>query len=207
MKKYLALIEPLENPAGKATVDCNVKFVTGDLAHRSKRYSLSTDIFSHYFWGFAFETVVLNDNGTVREIHDLNKEDRIDFNVELLYAVTYNNMTHEVLASNGFVYILDESPFAGYCRPMLNRIYQEISYAQIFCLIMYTLNGAVFSLLFDKNFPESSSSYKYALTPGYITVNKKTLGHLSPKASDNFDKNEKLSQQDIDKLIAGITGH
>ena len=66
---------------------------------------------------------------------------------------------------------------------------------------MYTRNGAVISILFDKNIDKKSPMYKYALEVGFITANKDMLRGLVPKTQDDFDKNKKLTQEDIDRLF------
>lgn len=199
-KKYLAFIEPLADYTGKEEVLCQVRFVTGDLAYRTFQQVLKTEIFNYYFWGTTFEVVYV-EGGKITKVEDINKDTMLEFNIGVIYAISYNASTHDVLSNTGFLHNLDDSLFARHCKPILQRIYAEIAISQNFTMRMYTRNGAVISILFDKNIDKKSPMYKYALEVGFITANKDMLRGLVPKTQDDFDKNKKLTQEDIDRLF------
>ena len=118
-----------------------------------------------------------------------------------MQALTYNNQTHDVVASNGFVYNLDKSLFCKYCPDVCKRICEEIATAYNFTLVMITMNGAVIDLSFDKNVDEKNNSYRNILTCGFVTTNTQALRFPATAAKTVTDNNEKLNQADIDDLI------
>lgn len=199
-KRYLAFIEPLEPIVGKEEALCKVRIITGDLAYSSVTCKLTTGIFRYYFWGTTFEVVTI-DGGVVVGVEDVKKETMLDFKLGVVHALTYNNFTHDVLASDGFLHNLDDSLFARHCRPVLNTIYNEIYTAQNFSMTMYTLNGAVINILFNKNIDKRAYEFKYALESGYVSADKGTLRSMIPKTQEDFDRKKKLTQSEIDKLF------
>lgn len=201
-KRYLAFIEPMEYlEEGKAEVMCTIRIITGDLAYKILHQKLRTDIFRYYFWGTTFEVVYIDDNMNVYKVEDVQKDTMLEFKLGVVYALTYNNITHDVLGSDGFLHNLDDSLFARHCRPVLNVMYNEIQTAYNFSMRMYTLNGAVINILFDKNMSEKSPGYKYSMQSGFISTNKDMLRNMIPKTQAEFDRKKKLTQEDIDKLF------
>ena len=201
---YLALISPMEDYAGKDTVMCNVKFLTGDRKQQMYQMSMTTDIFRFYFWGVTLEVVELDNSGNLIRVYDIDDEAKRKYNIGISYALTYNDVNHEILAANGFVYNIDESLFARYCRPVCERIYAQIQQSYNFALRFYTWNGAMLSLLFDANVSKDSPMFKYALNRGFIVADKKVLRGMSPASTSvsyDYDKNQKLKQEDIDQML------
>lgn len=194
--KYLAFIEPMEDLRDKIEVMCKIRIISGDLAFKSLQQVLKTTIFNYYFWGTTFEVVTI-ENGKIVNVEDVKKDTMLEFKLGLVYALTYNNFNHDVLTSDGFLHNLDDSLFARHCKPVLDRIYYEISTAYNFTMRMYTLNGAVINILFDKNIKKD----KYVLESGFISSDRKTLRNMIPKTQDEFDKKKKLTQSEIDKLF------
>jgi len=110
-----------------------------------------------------------------------------------------------LLDMDGTIY-LDDSLFGKYCPHVCKRIYEEIATAYNFTLMMFTMNGAVIDLTFDKNVDEKKYSYRNILTYGFVTTNTKALRFPGTAAKTVADKNEKLNQADIDDLIEKLLG-
>ena len=70
---------------------------------------------------------------------------------------------------------------------------------------MYTLNGGIISILFDKDIQPNSSSYKYVIQKGFVTADNKLLRSMVPKTEATTDNREVLKQRDIDKLIEKLS--
>lgn len=208
MKTYkcLAFIWPIEEYKDKEMANCYVRYVTGPFAHKTARYNLKTDIYRYYYWGVTFEVVTIDEQGTITEVADVKKGDLAEFGMGIVHAITYNSGTHEVLASNGFVYKLDQSLFYRNCKEVCEYIYEVIEESDNFVMQMYTMNGGIISILFDRNLDANSKSYKYAVHKGFVTGNSKLLRSMVPKTQGSTENKEVLTQRDIDRIIEGMTG-
>ncbi len=203
--KCLAYIWPAEDIQGKDVALANVKFINGPYERKTARYMLTTSIYKYYYWGVTFEVLTLTEDGSITEVSDVKKEDLLSFGMNIIHALSFNNITHEVLGSNGFVYKLDQSVFYRNCKPVCDYIYSQIESANNIVMQMYTLNGGIISILFDKDVPEYSSSYKYVIQKGFVTADNKLLRSMVPKTEIESDNREVLKQRDIDKLIEKLT--
>lgn len=207
MKKYLALISPMEDYVDKDAVMCNVRLLTGDRKHQTYQMSMTTSIFRYYFWGVTLEVVELDNSGNLIRVYDIDGEARRKYSIGISYALAYDEVNHEILASDGFVYNIDESLFARYCKPVCERIYAQILRSYNFALQFYTWNGAMLSLLFDANVSKDSPMFKYALNRGFIIADKKVLRRMSlvsTSVSYEYDKNQKMTQDDIDRMLRSM---
>ncbi len=197
----LALIEPLEEYKDKPNVLSIIKFVTGTHAHRRVQAMMPSSIFTYNFWGSTFELVTYNDKFEFSNVRDIEKEDFVKFNLGLTQALTFNEETKEVLATNGFVYPMNDSLYAKYCPKSWEIICNEIRQANNFTMQLFTYNGAVIYIYFDRDVKPNTSRYKKILTRGFVTIDKSLLrANTSIKNTVN-DSNVKLNQNDIDKLI------
>lgn len=203
--KCLAYIWPAEDIQGKDIALANVKFITGPYERKTARYMLTTSIYKYYYWGVTFEVVSLAENGAITGVADVIREDLISFGMNIIHALSFNSITHEVLGSNGFVYKLDQSLFYRNCKPVCDYIYSQIETANNIVMQMYILNGGIISILFDKDIQPNSSSYKYVIQKGFVTADNKLLRSMVPKTEATTDNREVLKQRDIDKLIEKLS--
>lgn len=198
-KKYLAYINPLEDISGKEKVACNFIFLTGDLKHRSIQYNgIDTGFFRYYYYGSTLETVELDSNMRIIDIHDVTLEDAEKFNLCCNRILTFNTKTYDMLASNNFVYNLKQNNFYTYCKHTANNIINKMGEINEFVLRAYTIHGGIFYIELDEN-PRGD---KYTMAPGYI-VNDKSLLRMS-ETDVEFNGKDKLTQEDIDKLITKL---
>ena len=202
-KKYLAYISPVEDITNKEYVNCNVTFITGDLDHQTfHNVWLKTDIFKYYYYGSTFEVLELDDRQKIVSIHDITVEEAKQFGVSLHNILTLNKSTCDMLASNDFTYNLKVNKFYNYCRHTVENIYNAMQNVVSFILRIYVINGAVVYIEMDDN-PRQNS--KYALSSGYIVTDKSKLRHSAYlEESSSGNRNEKLKQEDIDKLITRL---
>ena len=203
--KCLAYIWPAEDIQGKDMALANVKFITGPYERKVARYILRTGIYRYYYWGVTFEVVSLDENGSITEVADVKQEDLVTFGMSIIHALSFNHITHEVLGSNGFVYKLDQSLFYRHCKPVCDYIYRQTETADNIVMQMYTLNGGIIAILFDKDIPANSSSYKYVIQKGFVTADNQLLRSMVPKTEVETDNHEVLKQRDIDKLIEKLS--
>lgn len=199
--KCLAYIWPAEDYTDKEFAMANVNFINGPFAKKSMQCRLTTSIYKYYFWGVTFEVVSVTDQGYISTVADVRKEDLAEFGMGIAHALTFNSVTHEVLASNGFVYKLDQSLFYRNCRFACERIYQEMETADNFVMQMYTLNGGIVAVLFDKNLDPKRPGYQYAVHRGFVTGDNKVLRTLVPRTAAHNDDNVVLKQPEIDVLV------
>lgn len=197
----LAFIWPAEDIVGKEVCRSNVKFISGPFRHKVIQYDMTTDIYKYYYWGVTFEVVIINQKGDLIEVRDIDKNDFGIFDLDFITALTYNANTHEILATNGFVYKLDQSLFYRHCPAVCEYIYKEMETANNFILYMYTINGGIASVLFDKDLHIKDKRYKSVIHKGFITSDNHLLRNMVPKDTVDEEIGEKLKQEDIDKLI------
>ena len=203
----LAIIEPLDMDFSKEKVLSKVSVVTGEHAHRKFSMMVPVNMFRYHFWGSTFEVIKYNEKFELLDARDIVKDDLPRYNLGVVQALAYNQMTHEVVATNGFVYNIDDSLYGKYCPHICQRIYGEIATAGNFTLMLITLNGAVIDLTFDKNVNPADYPHRNILTSGFVTTNTKALRFTMPTSKAAVtDRNEKLSQDDIDDLIEKMLG-
>ena len=200
--RCLAYIWPVEEYKNKAYAQCYVKFLNGPFARQVGQYSLTTSIFQYYFWGVTLEMITITEKMEIVDVSDIQKEDFREFKLGIVYARTFNCNTHEVLASNGFIYKLDQSLFHNNCKKVCEHMYAEMETADNFLLALYTMNGGVIDLLLDKNVRTDAIGYKYAIHRGFVTADEKVLKGISVNTKTSTNGKEILKQEDIDKLIA-----
>lgn len=203
--RCLAYIWPAEDIQDKEVALANVKFITGPYERKTARYMLTTNIYRYYYWGVTFEVVSLDENGAITEVADVRKEDLLDFRMNIIHALSFNSITHEVLGSNGFVYKLDQSVYYRNCKPVCDFIYSQIETAENIVMQMYTVNGGIIAILFDKNISPDRKDYKYAIQRGFVTADNKLLRSMVPKTEVQEDNHEILKQNEIDKLIEKLS--
>ena len=204
-EKCLAYIWPAEDIDGKTEALANVKFLTGPYERKIGRYILTTSIYKYYYWGVTFEVVTLAEDGSITEVADVKKEDLAIFGMNIIHALSFNSCTHEVLGSNGFVYKLDQSLFYRNCKAVCDYIYEMAASAENIVMQMYTLNGGIIAILFDKDLSPNSTSFKYAIQRGFVTADNKLLRSMVPKTDVPVDNKEILDQRDIDRLIQSLS--
>ena len=183
------------------TIPCGVKFLNGKDAHKTVQMTCSKSIFQYYFWGVTLEIVKYDSCYQCVDVHDITEDERAEYNVGICYALSFNDHSHSVLASNGFVYDLDESIFYNNCKPVLQYMYKLIGRAVNFAMVFYTFNGGLCAILLDIDIKEDRPYYKYAMSRGFVTMNDKMLRGIVPKTQKEFDNRDKLSQDDIDTII------
>ena len=202
----LAIIEPTELDFSKEKLLSKVSIVTGVHAHRKVMMLIPVEFFRYHFWGSTFELITYTDSFELLHVRDIVKEDLPKYNLGVAQVLTYNHMTHEVVATNGAIYNLDDSLFAKYCPSVCKRIYEEIVSAYNFTLLLLTMNGAVIDLTFDKNVDPVKYPHRNILTYGFVTSNAKSLQFPAMASKTVTDRNEKLNQADIDALIDKLLG-
>ncbi|MBR1854717.1 MAG: hypothetical protein IJ794_16485 [Lachnospiraceae bacterium] len=203
-KEALAFIYPVDQAAlqqGQEQTLCYVNFVNGEDAHTTVKMVCPTNIFKYYFWGVTMEVVVYDAQNQCLEVHDVDEAARRKYNMSVCYAMTFNRQNHTVLASDGFVYNLDQSIFANHCGRVLEHMYTVVDQAANFAMVFHKYNGALCNILLDVNVPEKRPFYKYVMCPGFVTMNDQRLRGIVPKTQKEFDDKEKLSQEDIDDMI------
>ena len=202
-KKYLAYISPMEDIAGKEYAQCSITFVTGDLNHETYRpVMVKTDIFKYYYFGSTFEVVEVDSQKNIVDIHDITVEDAKYFGVTMHNIVAFNKTNFDMQATNSVTYNFKVNKFYNYCRATAENVYRAMGQCEKFILWVYIINGAVVYVMLDDNPKEN---HKYALAEGYIVSDMSGLRCSSSVSTGSLgDKNEKLKQQDIDKLITRL---
>ena len=69
-----------------------------------------------------------------------------------------------------------------------------------FTLRAYTINGGIIYIELDEN-PRGNN---YKMSPGYVVNNKALLRSSGSNINNSSSGNEKLSQEDIDKIITRL---
>lgn len=204
-KKYLAYISPKEDIEGKEYAYCSVTYITGDLDHRTfQRVWLKTDIFRYYYYGSTLEVIELDERQQIVNVHDLTIEEAREFGVSLYHVLTLNKTTFDMLASNDFTYNLKVNKFYNYCKGTVENIYNALQQAECFVLRVYVIKGAVVYVELEVN-PKKSRNY--VMSEGYIVADKSKLRQsMYAESSASGSGNEKLKQEDIDKLITKLIG-
>lgn len=201
MEKCIAFIWHGEDYTNKEECICYVRPLTGRFRDKILSGVLTTGIFRYYYWGVTLEEIELDQNGNFGEVRDLTIETLKYYNMSVMYALTFNEETSDVLGSDGFVYRLNQSIFYNKCKPVYDYIMQEIKTAQNFSLRLYTKDGGILSFLFDKNVSPKAAGYKYVLNRGFITSDKSILRTMIPATSSESSSKDKLTQADVDKMI------
>ena len=177
---------------------CNVVFITGDLKHRVIQYNgIDTSYFTYYYYGSTLEVVEIDAGMRILDIHDITLDDAEYFGLYCNNILTYNIKNSDMLASNDFVYNLKVNNFYNYCKQTVNNIVDRMQQVKEFVLRAYTINGAIIYIELDEN-PKGN---KYTMSPGYIVNNKELLRMNGNITAGMSSSNEKLSQDDIDKII------
>ena len=201
-REYLAIIEPTESIDGKDKCMCSVSFLTEDLNHRIETHLLSTCYFRYYYYGTALEVVEMDKDKNIINIRDLKNDDMVKFNLSIAHVVSFNALTHDALASNGFVYPFDQSTFATRHDRTFNNILSFMQLSQEFILRIYLINGAVVYIEPRDNVKQSSSLYKYNLNPGLTIRDRSFLKSMLPRSQSDFeDTKRKLSQNEVDEMF------
>lgn len=199
MKRYLAYITPINvNVNGLSIVPCTVVFLTGDLKHRPFTYNISSDYFKYYYYGSTLEVIELNNDLSISSIRDLTKDDADHFGISYCKALTLNLTTGDMLASNDFVYNINQNNFNNYCKGTIRNILERIKKLPEFSLGLYIINGAVIYI----ELYETPRNTKYAMSSGYLVNDKSLLKHNSEVSE--CTGNRKLSQVEIDNLITKL---
>ncbi|MCR5733337.1 MAG: hypothetical protein K6G22_01910 [Lachnospiraceae bacterium] len=198
----IAIISPLES-IDKEEVLSDIYFLTGDNAKTSVQAAVSADNYKFFFHGAAIKAVDCED-GKVLKVRDIQSDDIPQFNLELAYALTYNPLTTESLATNGNVYVLSESSF--------NEKYPEVVKNTVdamngirFAFMYFTINGeVVYAELIDDP-KEDSVADKYSMSLGYVADKREILKSMLPKTvAELADANRKLNQEEIDLLVRSL---
>ena len=200
---YIAVIEPME-PFNdyNSLIRCYVTFLTGNKKSKREEHILSTGIFKYYFFGAAIEVVSI-ENSTIVDIHDITKSDLKQFDLGIAYALTFNNTTQELLASNGFVYKFDQSTFYSRFPQVVSNMYRSMYSGKPFVWQLYLLNGAIVYVNMFTDVREESVAYKYLVSPGFSLQSRDTLKLMLPKDTDELkESHDKLSQDEIDIIVA-----
>ena len=202
MEKCIAFIWHLEDYTGKETCLCQLRILSGKYNGKYFQAYLTTNIFKFYYWGVTLEEVEIDKNLNIISVSDLDLESMKKYNINIFYALTFNEETSDALGSDGFVYKLNQSIFYNKCRAVYDHIMNEIKTARNFSLRLYTRDGGIFYFVFDKDISPKASGYKYVMNKGYITADKKVLKSMIPATStNNTNSNEKMTQADVDKML------
>lgn len=202
-RKYLAYITPLADIEGKDYVDCLITFITGDLNHQTFKYAwLRTDIFRFYYYGSTLEVVELDGGMRIVSIRDLTKEDAEEFGVSLKSVVTLNSNTFDMLVSNDVTYNMKENKFYRHCSKTVDNMLNRMKQIDKFVLRAYIINGAVIYLELDEIIKNSNN---YVMSPGFVVNDRTKLkNNNSFRELSIADTNEKLNQEDIDKIVTRL---
>ncbi len=197
--EYITIITPNEEPENAETLS-SVFFLTGDMAKKSIQTHIPTKYFKYYYYGATIE-VVDYENGRINDIRDVNNDDAASLGLGITYALTFNPATTESLATNGVVYILNQSVFfRNYPQVVMNTV--RAMYNTRFALLYYTVNGGVVYVQLIPNPNPGSHADTYSMSFGFVTDKRDMLKSMLPKTISEFeDANRKLNQTDIDKLI------
>ena len=200
--KYLAYISPLEDITGKEQALCNIVFASGFLNHQCKKAVLGTNIFRYYYYGSTFEVVEMDEYNNIVNVHDVTEEDMAEFGLSLKSVLTLNTDTYDMLASNDFVYNMKSNKFYNSCKQTIENICKRIEEIDGFTIRTYIKDGAVIYIELDENIGNKS---KYVLNRGFLVSDKSQLRQSGKVTSTpEFDKNEKLKQSDIDKIVTRL---
>lgn len=202
-QKALAFISPIKPFENLFHIPANIDFVTGERKGKSGIYEVTTDIFKYYYFGTTLEVVELDKIGNIINIRDVQPTDLKEFNLNILKVYSFNLNTTDMMCSNGFVYILNQSKFWRDYPQVCNEIMKQMQLASNFVMYAYTMNNTILSVNVEFNLKETDKRYKRAIHRGFITEDKKLLKMMSPPIStdSSIDPNEKLSQKDVDKLL------
>lgn len=201
-KKYLAYIVPLEDITGKEYALCDIIFASGLLNHQHKQAVLGTNIFRYYYYGSTFEVVEMDEHNNVVNVHDVGEKDMEEFGLSLKSVLTLNTDTYDMLVSNDFVYNIKSNKFYNNCRQTIENICRRIQEIDGFTIRTYIRDGAVIYIELDEN---TNSKSKYVLNRGFLVSDKSQLRQSGKvTTTPEFDKNEKLKQKDIDKIVTRL---
>lgn len=196
----LAYIWPLEPYQGKDTALSAIKIMTKPFKRKIIQTYVKTSIYNYYFHGVTFESITIDDDMNVLDIRDVNADDYGKFDISVIHALSFDCQTHDLLGSNGFLYNLDQSVFYRHCEDVCKYLYKEIETAYNFTMQMYTLDGGIIAVLFEKNVKPEDKRYNIAIHKGFITQNKDILRSIVP-VSTSIDKKRLLKQSEIDEII------
>ena len=201
--KGLAIITPLEN-INKEQVYSELYFIDLSNKHRVIKTFVPNSIFKYYFYGVTIEAVELDNNNNCVNIHDITKDDMINYGISLGYALTLSFTENEAvsLATNGFTYYLYQSTFFRRYKYIFNNMYYAMTQSSNFVLRYFIMDGAICYVQLECNKSKDAADYKYAMHNGFAISDRNVLKSMLPKTESEFnDSNEKLSQMKIDQLI------
>lgn len=204
-KDHLVLIKPLQQWTTESSVNCQYIILAGPYRNDLPGIIAPciTKMFTYYFFGATIEVVSIDRNGQVHgDPRDVKVEDFQKFGVNLSYALTINNVSQEILSTNGFVYKFSQSVFYRTHPDVVSNMYRAMALSTGFVLRLYTINGAIVYAELHDVVNESSAEYKYVVRPGYIVADRNVLKCLVPQTQEDFaDAKAVLKQDDIDKLF------
>lgn len=200
--KALTFIKPLEDYTNKFNVKAEIRFLTGERKGKKGIYEVTTDIFKYYFFGVTLEVVEFDKIGNIINIRDVKSDEFEEFHMGLLKTYSFNIETTDMLCSNGFVYILNQSKLWRDYPEVCQNIMNNMMYASNFVMYTYTMNNTLLMVNVEFNLKPNDKRYKKAIHRGFITADKDLLKMMSPpEVWNEADPNEKLKQEDIDRLI------
>lgn len=201
--KGLAIIVPLED-INKEHVYSELYFIDLSNRHKVIKTYVPHNIFKYYFYGATLEVVELDNNNNCVNIHDITKDDMIEYSISLSYALTLSFTENEVvsLATNGFTYYLYQSTFFRRYKYIFNNMCNAMKQSNNFVLRYFIMNGAICYVQLECNKSRDAVDYKYVMHNGFAISNRDILKSLLPKTEIEFNNStEKLSQMKIDQLI------
>ena len=202
--KGIAIIKPVKDINDKEEVLCELRFIDKSNRHTNIIAPVKTSIFKYYFYGVTIEVVELDDSGNVIDIHDLDKESLLEYNLRMNYALSFSFVGNSMvsLATNGLVYYLEQSTFFRNYSFVADNMYKGMLGASNFVFRYYTIDDEIVYIQLETNKGVDAIDFKYALHNGFVISDRTLLKSLLPKTQADFvDSNEKLSQGKIAALI------
>jgi hypothetical protein len=203
--EHLVIIKPLEDITGKTSVQCQYEIVAGKLKNTLSRFvaQCTTNVFRYYYYGATIEIANIDADGNVYGApRDVKIDDYKHFGIALSYALTFNNVSQEVLSTNGVVYRFSQSVFYRNHPDVVSNMYRAMMASTGFVLRLYTINGGIVYTEIHDNVLENSREYKYVIRPGFTVSDRNILKCLVPQSQEEYaDSRELLKQEDIDKLF------
>ncbi|MCR4739801.1 MAG: hypothetical protein K5886_06020 [Lachnospiraceae bacterium] len=196
----IAIITPVEDIKSEEVLS-DIRFLTGDDSKSVIRAKIPGKYFQYYYHGATIEVVDYED-GQVRSVRDIKSDDIPQFNIGVSYGLTFNPVTTESLATNGNVYILNQSSFYRNYPQVVKDTIDAMSGIR-FAILYFTINGAVVYMQLIDDMKDGSAADKYSMSFGYVVDKRDILKSMLPKtASELADANRKLNQDEIDRLVS-----
>ena len=181
---------------------CMVEEVLGnDVGHKyNTKYIYPKGMFEKYFHGTLI--MFCKDGKQITSTEEIKE----NFDIRFEYVKAFNLETGMLYASDGVAYDFNNNYFCNHNRQTKQNIELDLLKCNSFYmhLIIDELTGHILDVTLIADPKKSSKfAYKHRVVKGFVPTNMLDLRDLK-KSGNNSNSNEKLSQDDIDKLITDI---